>query len=627
MKRLWIFAMLFALFVLLFACKGNKKPNDISSVTPSEDSSLEISCTESSGKDSSVELTSTSEVSTAQSAEESDSSSDSSSTVSDNSNVTSAPIVDDSSVVTPADSSLPQKDDSSVSSEDDSSVATPKDDSSVAPPKDDSSVAPPKDDSSVAPPKDDSSVAPPVSDSSEDSTVYEEGTVISFGGTHTLKGNIECPVIIDTTEDVTLVLSNATLKSTDSPAIYIVNANQTEIQLVGASTITDATSYSSLYIDTKGALFSEDSLVFSGSGSLTVTGNYKHAIACDDDIIIKGGNITVNSAITDGIHVNDEFRMNEGKLTVKSAGSDAIQSEQLVLINGGTMDISATGNGIKASNNLGLTCDISISGGTVKISSTNDALRSDNTISFSGGTTTINSENDGIQADDSVTVKGGKIIATCSNDGLKGKVITVSDGDISLTTADDGINASLGVKGTVGVEAGVSVNIKGGKLYINASGDGIDSKGTLTVSGGFIAMDGPDSGLDGMLAVNGTHLFNGGVFVACDSSDADTIELPASSSKQCVASINGQSFSAGSSVAVTDGSGKIIFCYTFKKSCKSLVFSVPELTLNNSYSVYSGVSIKGTATVAGMYYSSTASYSGGKLLKSFTQSSTVMLVN
>ncbi len=657
MKKIRIVIILMAIFAVLCACKDDKKITENNSSESSEISNSTETSQSADSTDDNGFLTSEVDAVSAESGDEG-SSEDANSFYSADSSLSSdiadistsrpdvsnnasagddsstASTVDDSSntPISKDDSSVvpPPKDDSSIAaSKDDSSVAPPEDNSSVAPPKDDSSIAPPKDESSAAPPADDSSEAPPVSESSSpDSSVVNECTVINTGGEHTLKGNVECPVIIETEEEVTLILNNATLNATNGPAIYVINAKQMEIQLVGTNTVADGTSYSSDYADVaKAALFSEDSLVFSGNGSLLVTGKYKHAIACDDDIIMNGGNITVVSAVTDAVHVNDAFEINGGKLTVKSAGSDGIQSEQQVLIKGGTVDITATGTGnaIKTSNNTGLLCDITISGGTVKIKSANDALRSNDTINITGGTTTIDSGNDGIQADVSVIIGGGKVSVVCANDGIKSKTVSIKDGDISVSSDDDGINASLVVSGSVGVEEGVSVIINGGKLYINASGDGIDSNGTLTVSGGYIAIDGPTSGMDGMIDVEGTQLINGGFLVGCDT--GDMLDTPSSSSKQCVAVLTGQSFKASSSIAVTDSNGNVVFCYTFKKSCSAITMSAPKLISGGSYIVYNNVTVKGTVAAGGLYCGTSVSFTGGTVLKTFTQSTTVMMVN
>ncbi len=673
-KKLIIPAILLSLFALLCACRGSAdKPNEVSNDT-TESSALADRSECSGGNELTIDNTLAENSAINQSddiiaSNDTDNSAAEDSAVSsiafeddivssvDNSNVTypeddssslvskddssASPSQDDSSVVPPKedpditapkeDSSVtPPKDDSStVPPKDDSSVTPPKDDSSTVPPKDDSSIAPPQDDSSAMPPVDDSSATPPIDESSEESisenAIIYDGKTITTAGEYVLKGSIKCPVLIDTTEKVTLILSNATLKATNSPAIYVMNAKKVKIQLIGTNAVSDSSTYASEYSIAKAAIFSEDSLEFFGQGSLTVTGNYKHAIASDDDIVVESGNITVLSAVTDGAHVNDSFELTDGSFTVKNAGSDGIQSESLVMVSGGTLDVKATGNGIKASNNTGVVCDISISGGTVKVDSTNDAMRSNDTINITSGNVSITSENDGMQSDVGILIGGGIVKITCANDGIKSKIVDINDGDIYVKSEDDGVNASLGVTGSVGVEEGVAVTVNGGKLYINAGGDGLDSNGSLEVNGGYIAIDGPTSGLDGVIDVEGTQKINGGVIVGCDS--GDMLDSPDSASKQCTTTITGQIFKAGTSIAVTDSKGNLVLCYTFTEDCSAITFSAPALKNGSSYSVYTGVTAKGIATVGGLYYGSYAYYTGGALLLTFTQSSVVTVIN
>ena len=101
------------------------------------------------------------------------------------------------------------------------------------------------------------------------------------------------------------------------------------------------------------AVFSNDDLVFEGTGSLTVNGNFNNGIASSDDIDINGGNITV-TAVNNGIKGKDSVVIVNGTVTV-NAGGDGIQSDNdedpekgYVTIAGGTLDVTAASDGIQA---------------------------------------------------------------------------------------------------------------------------------------------------------------------------------------------------------------------------------------------------------------------------------------
>ena len=89
----------------------------------------------------------------------------------------------------------------------------------------------------------------------------------------------------------------AAINIQSSKRVFVVCADETTNVLTDGSSYTATTDGE----DMKACLFSEGQLIFSGGGSLTVTGNYKHAITSDDYVRFRSGcNITVVSAKKDG---------------------------------------------------------------------------------------------------------------------------------------------------------------------------------------------------------------------------------------------------------------------------------------------------------------------------------------
>lgn len=155
---------------------------------------------------------------------------------------------------------------------------------------------------------------------------------------------------------------------------------------------------------------------------------------------------------------------------------------------------SLAAKGIKAEN------EIYIKSGTVNIESYDDAIHANNdgtlengdeplgNVNISGGTIVLNASDDGIHADGTLNITGGNTRVESSYEGLEANVINVSGGNTYAYATDDGMNATAGKNST-------AINVSGGLLDINVSTsgdtDGIDSNGTLTITGGVVLVKGP----------------------------------------------------------------------------------------------------------------------------------------
>lgn len=164
---------------------------------------------------------------------------------------------------------------------------------------------------------------------------------ITGGGDYTVTGTNDNAMIHVNTEDrVKLRLSGVQLTNPTGPAIFFENSDKSYITITKdtENVLTDGGEYD---VDAKGALFSNDDLEIKGSGTLTINANYKHGIACNDDLKIEEGTINI-TAVGDGIHADDEITVTGGNITIKATG-DGIQSEDFVDIKGGTVNITTDG--------------------------------------------------------------------------------------------------------------------------------------------------------------------------------------------------------------------------------------------------------------------------------------------
>ena len=225
-------------------------------------------------------------------------------------------------------------------------------------------------------------------------------------------------------------LNGVTIHNADGPAInnqcdkslYLEVADET------TNTLTDGTTYNeSVSYQQKGALFSEGQIYFLGTGTLNVTGNCKHAIACDDFIVIsENTTLNVSSESGNGIKVNDGIWINNGTLDIDvgSTAGRGIKCDSVVVITGGNITIKTTGDDVWDE----AEADYSSAA----------CIKCDYDFTMTGGTLTMKSTGDGgkgVNCDGAVTVSGGTFSAITSGDNdnakpkaVKGNGITVSGG-------------------------------------------------------------------------------------------------------------------------------------------------------------------------------------------------------
>ena len=242
--------------------------------------------------------------------------------------------------------------------------------------------------------------------------------------------------------------------------------------------------------------------------------------------------------------------------------------------NNNSADVSA--KGIKANN------EIYIKDGDISIETYDDAIHANNdetlengetplgNINISGGNLkSLKASDDGIHADGELNISGGTIKVETSYEGLEGNVINVTGGNTYVYGTDDGVNATKG-------SSSPAINVSGGLLDVEvpASGDtdGIDSNGTLTITGGVVIVKGPGTAgqtgspaaavdTDGTITIrSGTLIVFGGIERNPTSSVTKTL-------------IQSTSVSAGSHT-ITFASASTSFTTTLKSSTKGcLVYS------------------------------------------------------
>ena len=333
------------------------------------------------------------------------------------------------------------------------------------------------------------------------STVKDITYLLSGSGT----GNLH----IEGTNRHQLILNGLTLTSTDGPAINNQCKKSCYVVLQGTNSLTDSKTYSSSTEDRKAAFFSEGQMIFSGAGSLTVKGNYKHAIASDDYIQFaeSTGTLTLKAA-SDGIHANDALYFDGGVFAI-TAGSDGIQCDSNIVINNGTFTITADADGIQSD-----TAAITINGGAVTITKAGDkGITAFGDITINNGTIRVTSEykcikagkkeNNKIISAGKITINGGDIQAICNGTSSGGG----GGGPWGGGSSSDSSSPEA-------IEAKGSITINGGYVYAYSSDDAINAGGDFTINDGYVCAYATNN--DGMDA-NGNMYIKGGLVYAIGS--------------------------------------------------------------------------------------------------------------
>ncbi len=238
--------------------------------------------------------------------------------------------------------------------------------------------------------------------------------------------------------------------------------------------------------------------------------------------------------------------------------------------------------GLKAGNTL------IISGGTFTLNTEDDCIHSDSAVQIQGGSFSLSSGDDGIHGNDAVTIEDGTITIMTSYEGVEGHTILISGGVLDIVASDDGMNAS---ESSTAENSIPLLHITGGSISVNAGGDGLDSNGDLMIDGGTIYVNGPsDSGngaLDSGLENGGSLIINGGVILALGTSGmAETFENT-STQYSFICNLS-NTFTEGEQLTITDSQGEILISYTITKSGNSIIYSDPNLTEGETYTITVG---------------------------------------
>ena len=448
-----------------------------------------------------------------------------------------------------------------------------------------------------------------------------------------------CYVVSGTTQNGSLTilgdkkyavkLSGTSITNPDSAALNLLSGKRAFIILASGTTNTlaDGTGGSQ-----KGALYCKGKLLFNGSGSLSVTGNTNNGIHSADYIAFsKGNNIYVRSTANHGIKANDGIYINGGILNVEvsAAAAKGINCESNIIVNGGRTTVLTTGDGMYDTDDretkgaAGIKADsaLTVNGGELWLKSTGSGgkgINVDMEAQFNGGSVYVvttggqyRSNNDtsspkGIKADGNITVSGGRIwVRTNGNngEGIETKnCLSITGGEVASYAYDDAINSKS------------TMTISGGYVYAHGQhNDGLDANGNCYIKGGTvyaICSGTPEVAIDANTEGGYKLYLTGGTIVAVGG-----LENGSQLTQSCYQS----SWSANTWYALTVGSSTFSFQTPSSGGSGLVVSGASQPTLQSGVSISGGTSYFGGLAVSGGTVSSgssvsLSSYTGGSAM-------------
>ena len=382
-------------------------------------------------------------------------------------------------------------------------------------------------------------------------TLSGESVTISEEGTYLISGTLTDGQILvdaDETAKIQLVLDGVTIENGSLPAIYAKQADKVFLTLAEGSentlSVTGAMEADG-ETNTDAAIFSKEDLCINGSGSLTISSS-GNGITSKDDLKVTGGDITIR----------------------------------------------AEGHGLEGKDS------VRIAGGTFAVTSGKDAIHADNAeeegkgyVYIRDGSFTISAVDDACHAAGNLTVEGGEIAVSSCYEGMEGHTIDILGGTIDITSSDDAFNAAGGNDGSgndgdpFATDTEAYLSIEGGTITVNCIGDGLDSNGSLYVSGGTIFVAGPENAGNGAVDYNGEGKITGGTLIATGMSGM-AMNFGEGSTQGAMLLSSGSAVTG--TVSVTDSAGKELVSFDLGKNYDSVLISTPELAAGETYTVTLG---------------------------------------
>jgi len=359
----------------------------------------------------------------------------------------------------------------------------------------------------------------------------------------------------------------------------------------------------------------------------------------DPGIYLNGGIITVSTSADAAIAMKSSGaavinNTDLVRLTTVGIAAPAMTISKNLTITNANMTISTTGTALANSTSTAITSSSGIivggnyqqDAGALTINNTGSGAKSlevTGTTTFNGGTLTattaggtftsgsLSTTANAVVSAGNLNVTGGTLYLRTSGIGAKGLVASTSL-NVSGNSTIESITYDDAVSGTA------SATISNGSIYCySTAGNGIYSGGTLSISGGQIVSVGYNTAKGGLNSNGNTFNITGGTIMSVGGTSSSPT---AATSTQRAVLLTGASGS-DQLFHVETAAGNALFTYRMPRTYTQLqmLFSMPELAANTTYSVYTGGSVTGGTNFHNLYTGDT--YTRGTLYTTFTTNS------
>ena len=220
-----------------------------------------------------------------------------------------------------------------------------------------------------------------------------------------------------------------------------------------------------------------------------------------------------------------------------------------------------------------------------------------------------------------MVIAEGTLNATRCYEGYEAEKIYINGGNTHIIASDDAMNAATsevtssgstsdaptsneaavaggapdnafaeGGKGGVGMgNENCLIQINGGYTVLESDGDGVDSNGSVEVTGGVLLVNGPTSGGDGAFDYDLSATVSGGTVLMVGSTGMAQ-NFTSGTQPFAFATVSGQ---AGQNVALVDSNSKVVASLDAVKQFGVVLVTSPAFAEGSSYSLVLGGTVSG----------------------------------